>query len=85
MVYIGSDDGNVYALNAATGMLVWKCATLDIVTPSPSVAGGVVYVGSWDGNVYALKTTTGALVWKYKTGGGVHSFSCCWRRRLYRL
>ena len=59
-VYFGSGDGNVYAVDAGTGVLQWKFATKDVVHASPAVANGVVYVGSWDGNFYALDAETGA-------------------------
>jgi hypothetical protein len=55
MVFIGSDDDNVYALNAVTGALVWKYQTGGMVDPSsPAVANGIVYVGSQDDKVYAF-------------------------------
>jgi glucose dehydrogenase len=54
MVYIGSSDANLYALNATTGALVWSYPTNQFVYSSPAVADGVVYVGSGDHNVYAL-------------------------------
>jgi len=73
VVYIGSDDNNVYALNATTGALLWSYETNGEVESSPVVANGVVYVGSDDGNVYALNATTGALVWSYTTAGVVYS------------
>jgi len=63
VVYVGSLDNNVYALNASTGALLWSYATGDLVSSSPAVANGVVYVGSWDFNVYALNASTGALLW----------------------
>ena len=59
VVYIGSFDHNVYALNASTGALLWSYATGDVVTSSPAVANGVVYVGSQDNNLYALNASTG--------------------------
>jgi len=68
VVYVGSADHDVYALNAGTGALLWKYTTGWTVSSSPAVANGVVYVGSLDGNVYALKAGTGALMWKH-TGG----------------
>jgi outer membrane protein assembly factor BamB/ABC-type transport system substrate-binding protein len=71
IVYVGSYDDNVYALNATTGALVWKYKTGSYVLSSPAVFNGIVYVGSYDDNVYALNATTGALVWKYKTGSYV--------------
>ena len=67
-VYFGSGDGNVYALDAASGDLKWKFKTGDVVHSSPAVAEGVVYVGSWDTYFYALDATTGAQKWRFKTG-----------------
>ncbi len=68
VVYVGSSDQNVYALNASTGALLWKYTTGgQIDHSSPAVTNGVVYVGSFDGNVYALNASTGALLWKYPT------------------
>ena len=61
VVYIGSDDDNVYALNASTGALLWQYTTGNSVSSSPAVADGVVYVGSNDDNMYALNASTGAL------------------------
>jgi outer membrane protein assembly factor BamB len=54
VVYVGSDDNNVYALNAGTGAFVWKYTTGGAVYSSPAVANGMVYVGSADGNVYVF-------------------------------
>lgn len=68
IIYVGSGDHSVYALNAATGMLVWKFATGNVVHASPTVANGVAYVGSWDRYLYALDAATGSLRWKFATG-----------------
>ena len=70
VVYVGSYDNNLYALNATTGTMLWSFTTGGGVYSSPAVANGVVYVGSWDfnGDVYALNATTGAEVWDYMTG-----------------
>ena len=73
VVYVGSFDNNVYALDARTGAFIWNYTTGDLVASSPAVVGGVVYVGSMDGNVYALNGTTGTLVWNYTTGSPVDS------------
>ena len=54
VVYVGSDDSNVYALNASTGAKLWSYATGSPVDSSPAVANGMVYVGSDDGKVYAF-------------------------------
>jgi eukaryotic-like serine/threonine-protein kinase len=73
VVYIGSVDGNVYALNARTGATLWKYSTTREVDSSPAVAGGVVYVDSYDGSFYALDAHTGALLWNRSGGYGGNS------------
>jgi outer membrane protein assembly factor BamB len=73
VVYIGSNNFSVYAVNATTGVQLWSFATGGAVNPSPAVANGVVYVGSDDQNVYALNATTGAKLWSFTTGYVVFS------------
>ena len=68
VVYVGSGDYNVYALNAATGAKLWSYRTGYVVCSTPAVANGVVYVGSEDNKVYALNAATGAKLWSYTTG-----------------
>ena len=67
-VYFGSGDGNIYALNAATGSLNWKFKTGDVVHASPAVADGTVFIGSWDSYFYAIDAASGREKWKFKTG-----------------
>jgi outer membrane protein assembly factor BamB len=68
VVYFGSGDTFVYAVEAATGKLLWKFKTSGVVHASPSVGGGRVYVGGFDSYFYALDAATGALEWRFKTG-----------------
>lgn len=67
VVFIGSDDNNVYALHADTGAVKWTYTTGAEVWSSPAVADGKVYVGSLDHILYALDEETGTEVWKYDT------------------
>ncbi len=67
VLYFGSGDGHVYALNLATGQLKWKFKTNDVVHSSPALAYGMVYVGSFDTYLYALDARTGAVKWQFKT------------------
>jgi len=72
-VYVGSEDHNVYCLNATSGAFIWNYTTGDMVDSSPAVADSKVYVGSIDGKVYCLNATSGAFIWNYTTGDGVAS------------
>jgi len=67
-VYFGSGDGNVYALDAATGALKWKFQTGDVVHASPAIVDGKLYIGSWDSYFYALDAMNGKEIWRFKTG-----------------
>jgi outer membrane protein assembly factor BamB len=68
VVYFGSGDGNVYALDAKSGALKWKFQTGDVVHSSPAIANGILYIGSWDTYLYALDATNGKEKWRFKTG-----------------
>ncbi len=67
-VYVGSDDGNIYCLSAATGAHIWSYTTGGAVKSSPAVVDGKVYVGSDDNKLHCLNATDGALIWNCTTG-----------------
>jgi len=67
-VYFGSGDGNVYAVNADAGTLVWKFPTKDVVHASPAVVNNTVFIGSWDSYFYAIDAETGLEKWSFKSG-----------------
>ncbi|MFF3564684.1 PQQ-binding-like beta-propeller repeat protein [Streptomyces sp. NPDC002574] len=73
VVYANSDDGKVYALDAATGRTKWSYDAPSWREASPAVDDGTVYAGGKDGDVYALDAATGRLKWKFYTGFGVYS------------
>lgn len=68
IVYFGSGDHCVYALDAATGKLIWKYRGDSGFHSSPAISRGVVYIGCWDSAFYALDARTGQLKWKFATG-----------------
>lgn len=73
VVFVGSADGRLCAVDAETGAARWSFKTNDIVRSTPAVADGVVVFGSRDNHVYAVDAKTGALKWKHDTGDCVVS------------
>jgi len=69
MLYIGAQDGTVYACDLHSGKVGWTFSTGGQITAAPLVDGDYVYVGSWDNCVYALNAAAGGmLVWKADVG-----------------
>jgi len=79
VVYVGSEDSYLYALDGATGALKWKYLTGGPVRSSPAVVTRngqtIVLVGSNDGRLYAIQDmgSTAWEMWSYTTSGAVES------------
>ena len=69
LVIFGSDDGNVYAVEAASGRQRWMHRTGGPVPSSPAIAGGRVFIVSYDGRLHALDARSGELLWKFASEG----------------
>lgn len=69
MVYMGSQDKNIYCLDSRTGSLIWNFTTGARIKSSPAISDGMVYMGPDDGNVYCLDAEDGSLIWSTDAGG----------------
>lgn len=83
VVYIGSNDGNVYALNASDGSERWVYQTEDRVRSSPVVVDGTVYVGSDDGSLYAINADNGTREWSFSTRRSIFSSPAVMNSTVY--
>jgi outer membrane protein assembly factor BamB len=73
VIYIGSLDGSLYALDSRSGPAKWQFKTTGGIFSSPAIADGVVYIGSEDKNLYAVDAETGRERWRFLTGAEVSS------------
>jgi outer membrane protein assembly factor BamB len=62
-LYVGDWNGDVWALDARTGRVIWRFHTHGPVKGSVASSGRRLYVGSYDGHLYCL-TLGGRLVWR---------------------
>jgi outer membrane protein assembly factor BamB len=72
ILYIGSGDGRVYALEAASGRPVRTFRTSGAVSGGVTVTSGMLFAGSADHHVYAFRIGPGDQAWAYPTGGPVN-------------
>ncbi len=83
IVYLSTQNGTVYALNAENADVLWSfyaysgVSSRDIQTfspwaPSISVSADVVYVGSIN-TIFALNASTGNMIWESPIGSFVHA------------
>ena len=68
VIYFGSDDTYLYAVDQKTGEQIWKFKTDGIIRSTPAIEKGTVFISSNDGHLYAINANNGKLMWKYDTG-----------------
>jgi outer membrane protein assembly factor BamB len=68
-VFIGAENGNLYALDAKTHGLLWLYHARGGIASTPAVADGIVYFLDRAGNVHALKAADGSPRWAFRTQG----------------
>jgi outer membrane protein assembly factor BamB len=73
LVYFGSWDHRVYAVDVRTHRPRWVFETGGEVKGGVAAAGGTIYAGSYDGRVYALDARTGRLRWRAGAQAGLRS------------
>ncbi len=72
-LYVGTVEGEVHCVRAATGEILWTHKTNGGIYPSPATDTNAVYTGSWDGHFFALDKKNGAIRWAYYLGGSPDS------------
>ncbi|GAB3330361.1 hypothetical protein GCM10027355_36710 [Haloplanus salinarum] len=72
-VYVGSDDKNLYSLDAADGTKQWNFNTDGEIYSSPAVVENTVYIASEAGTIFAVDAANGSQKWKFETGKDINS------------
>ena len=72
VVYVGSYDQNLYALDLMTGKEKWRYKAGPFKAP-PGIHDGSVYVGDMDGLFHCIDAATGAKKWTFDTNSEISS------------
>ena len=67
ILYIGSTDGKLYALDAKQWGIRWVFDAGDAIRYSATVLGNRVYFSARNNKVYALDAKTGEKLWEFKS------------------
>ncbi len=67
-VYVGSDDGHLYAVDAASGDVAWKAKLGARLRTRVTAIGRDLLIPTDDGHLYRVDRTTGSVRWKVALG-----------------
>jgi outer membrane protein assembly factor BamB len=65
-VYVGSDDGHLYALEPEQGTIRWSAKFKGPIERAPEIAADGLYLATAADRVYALDATNGKTRWQYE-------------------
>lgn len=73
MVYVGTEDGKFYALDARSGRMVWMKNFQVAVRATPTLYNGHLYIGDFNGILHCLDPLTGETIWTSSIGSPIKS------------
>jgi outer membrane protein assembly factor BamB/tRNA A-37 threonylcarbamoyl transferase component Bud32 len=73
ILYIGSYDNNLYALDINTGEFIWKYPTDGGIVSRPVIYENNIYFGSEDKRLHVINARYGKVNWTYYTNGPIRS------------
>ncbi|MBS1512079.1 MAG: PQQ-binding-like beta-propeller repeat protein [Bacteroidetes bacterium] len=68
-IIIGSDDGNLYTVNAKNGTVVRTFKTKGLVRTTPALYKNLLVFGDTEGDVYAIDAATNKQQWLFTING----------------
>ncbi|MBN1882398.1 MAG: PQQ-binding-like beta-propeller repeat protein [Deltaproteobacteria bacterium] len=73
VVFIGSGDGRLYALDVLTGEVLWRADSGGEILSSPLYYKDMVLAGEYNGLLFSWSAIGGDRIWRYRTPGGIFS------------
>lgn len=72
-IYVGSYDGNLYAIDETDGTVRWKFKAQRGIVSRPVPVAEMVIVGSEDKSLYAIARLNGRVIWSFRTNMQIRS------------
>lgn len=63
-IFLGTENGDIFALDAETGELVWQAKIKGEVITPPAIDSGILVVNAASGILQAFDANTGEVLWK---------------------
>ena len=82
-VYIGDNDGYLYAISKKLQRPKWKFKTNDWIISSPVIADDMIYVGGYDQNLYIIEKDEGLKKGQFSTQGAISSSAIVHNEKIY--
>jgi eukaryotic-like serine/threonine-protein kinase len=71
IVYVGSLDSALYAVEMSSGKLKWRFKTGGEIRSTVCLSGEQLFLYSGDGTLYSIDRSSGKGLWTFKTKGGI--------------
>jgi outer membrane protein assembly factor BamB len=82
-VFFAYLDGDLVAVDAASGKQAWKRNLHSHLESSPMAVGGTLYIGSDKTNVIALRAADGKIRWQFNSPGAIKASPSFHDGRVY--
>jgi outer membrane protein assembly factor BamB len=83
ILYFGSWDRKMYALDVKTRKVKWAFTAGDELKGGPAYHKGILYFGSYDNRMYAVNARTGKLLWSASGEANFYSTPAVAYGRVY--
>jgi outer membrane protein assembly factor BamB len=80
---VGTMDGDVVAMSARTGKIVWDAKVPGDPTGGVTIVNNLVLTATYQGQVLALNRATGSVVWSYRLPGLVNGWMSVVGNEIY--
>ncbi len=83
IIYVGSVDTLLYALDAKSGYIIWRFRMSKATISTPFLTENYLYTGSVDSHIYCVDIHTAREIWNFATGNQVTSSPITYQDSVY--